>query len=174
MQLSEKEIEDFIFEDVTHNAGITLANRGFQTFHNELIFDHGTICRARWLRQVDLGPYGRADIIGYYRLGGQVCIELMELKAVPIGVGDFDQIFKYKKAIKHYFGERFDLKIQLYLIGTGVSSGHYIHNELPVSVYTYTYDLDGVTFRHRPRSWHRPDGDNFNSLKLLKDAKAVY
>lgn len=174
MQLSEKEIEDFIYDDLVQNSGLTLKPRGFQTMHHHLLFECDVICRAKWLRQVDLGTYGRADIIGYYRHLGSIHVEIVELKSVPLCSNDFDQIFRYKKAIRHYFGERFDINFHLYLIGTDINSGHYIHNELPVTVLTYEYGLHGIYFQRHTRTWHRSDGDNFNFQKSLKNAEAIH
>lgn len=173
MQLSEKEIEDFIFEDLTHNVGMGLTHRGLTTLHTNLVVNQ-RYHKCKWLRQLDLGPYGRADIVGYFRADDTIYVELMELKSIPIEVADFEQILRYKKAIKEYVGKRFNLSFQMYLIGKGFNSGHYIHNCVPVSVVEYKYSLDGLEFEVHTGNWGRPDAKNFNFIKSLQNAEAVH
>ncbi len=179
MQLSEKEIEDYIFEDLTNNSGSALANRGLSTMYNDLIGIADNIPHVKWVRQLELGPYGRLDIVGYYKCYESIIIELFELKANPIKVDDFEQILRYDHALKEYAKTifRVDISIQInkYLIGTGFESGHYLHNNIPrLSVIEYSYDLSGIQFNRRPGSWCRPDAKEFNFIKSLHNAEAIY
>jgi hypothetical protein len=174
MQLSEKEIEDFIFEDLQNNYGLSLAKKGFTTFHTMLVQRQEIYPMVKWIRQLELGPYGRADIVGYYKAYGSIQIELIELKAVPIQIADFDQICRYKRAIMDYVGKRFDANVRMHLIGRGFESGHYLHNEIAISVSEVTYDLDGIQFETHSGGWFRPAHKEYNFIKSLHNAEAVH
>jgi hypothetical protein len=174
MQISEKELEDYIFEDLTFNSGMGMLSRGLTTFHNRLL-KSDIICQSKWLRQVDLGPYGRADIIGYYRYKGRIIVELFELKVVPIESGDIDQICRYQKAIEDYFGDKFSLEIYKYLIGTDIRSGHYIHNMLDdLIIAEFHYSLFGISFKSHSGAWSRNESKSFNYRKSLQNAEEVH
>ncbi len=176
MQISEKELEDFIYEDLKNNNGTSLQERGLRTRPNELLeFDLEENISIKWLRQVSLGAYGILDIVGYYRSHTQVYVELFELKNVPIVSGHFDQILRYKNGIQEYFGDRFKLNFHCYLVGSDFESGHYIHNSQDhFSVSEFSYGLNGIQFKTHSGGWVRTNDNNFDSLKTLKNAEAVY
>lgn len=174
MQISEKELEDYIFEDLTHNSGTGLRSRGLKTYHSALLYDD-KVHRCKWLRQVELGPYGRADIVGFYRIKQTIFIEIFELKIVPIEVADLEQICRYQKAVEDYFGGRFDLEFRLYLVGTDFKSGHYIHNNIySLTVVDFEYSLTGIYFNAHRGNWRRSDASSFNFLKSLHHAEEVH
>lgn len=174
MQISEKELEDFIYEDLSHNMGAGLASRGLTTYHYNLL-QKGIICQAKWLRQVDLGVYGRLDIVGYYKYRRKIIVELFELKNVSLTCIDFDQICRYKTAIKNFFSSRFELSFSLYLIGREIRDGHYIHNNIfDLIVSEFEYSLSGIQFETHDGRWSRSNENSFNYLKSLHNAEAVH
>lgn len=174
MQISENELEDYIFDDLTFNSGMGMSSRGLTTFHNRLL-KADIICKSKWLRQVDLGPYGRADIIGYFKYNGRIVVELFELKVVPIDAGDIDQICRYQKAIEDYFGDKFCLEIRKYLIGPDIRSGHYIHNMFcDLIIAEFDYSLSGIGFKSHNGDWSRNEYKSFNYRKSLQNAEEVH
>lgn len=174
MQISEKELEDFIFEDLIQNYGMGLSARGFQTYYNDC-FTKSIHCKCKWLRQFDLGPYGRLDVVGYFRNEGIVNIELLELKAVSLKSDDIDQIFRYGHAILEHVSERdMEVRLRMYLIGTSIESGHYIHNRSKgLSMVEYEYNLRGVSFNQHSGDWHR-SSDTYDFRKTLRNAEEIH
>jgi hypothetical protein len=151
MQLLEKEIEDFIFDDLTINNAEELLARGLiiplGIFFDEPDSYSPTI---KWFRQLNIDPYGILDIVGFYRYRGSLRVLLIELKATPIESKDFDQIFRYKKGLEVYANQTFKntpVYVNCLLIGNGFSSGCYIQNNSKVTVSEYAYSLLGVTFK---------------------------
>lgn len=169
MQISERELEDYMFEDLIHNQGSGLASRGIElTYHHFL--HRGKSPRIRWLRQVDLGPYGRLDIVGYYRIGYTVHVELFELKIPSIKIDDIEQICRYECGIRKYFGRHFTMDVHKYLVGSGFESGHFIHNQLyDLKIIEFEYDLSGICFSQKQGNWHRVDDHLFNPQKILQN-----
>jgi hypothetical protein len=156
MQLSEKELEDFIFQDLVDNDGFGLVARGLHLRYTNLRMK--SFIKPIWTRQLNLDPYGIADIVGFYRYRGIACIELIELKARPIELKDFEQIARYDKALTRFMNNTLkwsNFDINKTLIGTGYD-GMYIQTLLPVSVASCTYDLDGLEFNHflEYTDWH--------------------
>ena len=159
-----------MFEDLSRNLGLGLANRGLTTIHTHLLKKE-EVHTCKWLRQVDLGPYGRIDIVGYFRRHGIIYVQIIELKSVAIESADFDQILRYKTGIQRYFGNRFNLDFYLYLVGTGFNSGHYIHNNMYMGVAEYTYNLSGISFELHTGDWYKTDEHTFNYMKALHNAE---
>lgn len=149
MQLSEKEVEDLVFQDLTDCYGINLLRKGlqlpFQTFHEQL----KQTPSVKWVRQLNLDPYGIADIVGFYRYKGRIYVDLLELKACAIESTHFDQVFRYEKGIEVYMRQTFndvDCRINCILIGNGYNSGNYIQNNSDITVASYHYDINGLNF----------------------------
>lgn len=175
MTFSEKELEDVLFEKIYNRNFESLYRKGFELYDPVDEIDIMFVDR-----QVDLTPYGIADIIvttiEMYEegdgLNGSVHIDLIELKAVPIRSKDINQVLRYKRAIERYSDKKFALDEYKYsyeidvnpiLVGSGIDSGHYILNELVESgVMLYTYDfnpIDGLKFEYQTTGWIS-DGDN--------------
>lgn len=168
MTISERELEDLIYQDLVENRGESIFNRGLYI----------SMCKI-WERQLNLGPYGIADIVGFDRFHGGIDIQLIELKVVPIDAGCFDQILRYKTAIEEYLDNtlkgKFDYRFVLHLVGPSMSSGHYIHNSIENCIVTeYDIDLNGIRFRGHRGNWHKPTDQILSFKKSLHNGQAVY
>lgn len=146
MTISEKELEDMIF-----NAD------------NEQLGHRGLWLPKNLRRQVRIGNYGIADIVGMERpyvenetkIPAEICI--VELKKDEINIDTFIQAVRYAKGILRYFEYKKYLKpnIKIKLIGSSIQEGNgFIYlpdliNEESFSVQLYTYKLffDGIYFR---------------------------
>lgn len=158
MQISEKELEDFIFDSLYHEYGADLVRRGLVLPFQKIAERYKHMPRIKWFRQLDISPYGIIDIVGVYRFAGKIYIDLYELKANPIECRDIDQIFRYKKGIEVFIRNSrpwIDYHINSVLIGNGYNTGNYIQNELPfLTVSEYNYSLHGMNFiSHNDSSW---------------------
>lgn len=157
MEITEKDLEDLIFKDLRKTRGLILAERGLSLQLTDSDWPN-TVC---WRRQVDLKGYGIADIIGYSRLRGVIHVDLIELKNKPLKSEDFNQVLRYKKAIQilaeNTFKKRRMVMVNSILIGPDIESGHYIHNDAGVNVFTFEFNVDGFDFEYHSASWHRPD-----------------
>jgi len=173
MELSEKEIEDLIYNDLTSNFGYELLDRGLQLDYHE--FTDRT-SKVKWFRQLNIDPYGIIDIVGFYRMFGSLCVELIELKKTPIELNHFEQISRYRKGLDVYLKNTFKnvrIRYSMSIIGSDYN-GFYLQNILPIDVYTFSLELTGITFSltHKYSTWHRPDGNN-KSFKI-ESATKVY
>jgi hypothetical protein len=158
MELSEKEVENYVFEDLTENDGHGLALKGL-----ELPFmNFGT--KVLWRRQLNIEPYGIIDIVGFYRYHGVVYVDLIELKKVNIEPAHFEQVARYKKGIEVYLSNTFKnphVIVNMIVIGSKYG-GHFIQNDFPVTVYSFDYSLDGINFEvyRKNCNWSMPEGKN--------------
>lgn len=179
MQLSEKELEDFIFKDITaEDPGKELLSRGFKTriteiCNGDVFLEDPHWVNTKYARQLDLGSYGRLDIVGYCRVRETIYIDIFELKSVPIDSNHVDQVCRYKSAIEDSLGDRFQIKLKMYLVGPSISSGHFISNSLhELNLVTYSYSLAGIHFDMNG-FWTRKN-DNYSLLKSIKNAETVH
>lgn len=142
MELSEKELEDYIYFDIVENGGSNLFDRGIE--FGALLQPN----RVIWKRQLNIDPYGICDIVGFYRQNGCIHVELIEIKKVNISPDHFEQIFRYKKGLEVYlkntFNQKCQIKFKLSLIG--IYDGLYIQNYTDIDVYGFRYDLGGISF----------------------------
>lgn len=168
MTINEKELEIYLINLLKNGDYDSLKIRGLD------LLSFNTINKVKWVSQLNLDPYGIADIVGFYRGGyGVICVELIELKAIPIKTDHFDQICTYSQALKVYLKNTFNndlfVDVKMTLIGQGYQDGHYIQNHLQCDVVEYSIDLfDGIKFNQHPPQWHRPDGDNKSFRKFKK------
>lgn len=173
VKLLEKDLEDLIFEDLVNNNGKGIKNRGLSLgFHKRNV-------KPTWYRQLNIDPYGIIDIVGFYRYCGMIHVELLELKIVEIKPDHFEQIARYFRGLEIYlqntFGESCQMRISPTLIGE-YYSGCYFQNLVNISVASYRYTLDGVTFdlRNGHSSWYIVS-DKPQTFRKQKDyAKKVY
>lgn len=179
MQISEKELEDYIFEDLKSD-GSTLFNRGLDTPYCSLLNGVGAEgIKATWKRQVNLDPYGVADIIGFYRYSGVIHVEILELKIREVKLEDFEQISRYRRAVERmvantYPNRKLPIKYHLTIVGTDYE-GFYVNNLLPISVAEFTYGLSGIEFIFHTMfsNWYIRE-DSKRSLKHLLNGQAVH
>ncbi len=173
MDLSEKEVEDFIYNDLIDNNGAGLSVRGLelQSMYAEM--------KVLWYRQFSIEPYGIPDIVGFYRGGfGHLCVELIELKKVEIHPDHFEQILRYKKGLSVYLKNTFPsayIEINCTLIGSAYK-GFYLQNSCPVDVASFTFDLSGLQFDfyQQKSNWHIPVGENKSFRKPKHNGQKVY
>lgn len=174
MNLLESDIENFIFKDLTENGGDEVEARGLQLSSHY----HRDQARARWYRQLNLDPYGIADIVGFYRLYGEIHCDIIELKAVPIECDHFDQVCRYNHAVKVYLRNTFrgpvDIRTHCYLAGTGFTSGHYIQNYSLIKVAEISYDITGINFEMHHGSWCRGADEHNKSFRIKHNGQKVH
>jgi hypothetical protein len=175
MNFSEKELEDILFKKLNDGDYDSLYKRGFTYYDPEEDRDVTFVDR-----QVNLMPYGIADIIvtnTYHDYVGhpdgdsfeyRLVIDIIELKVEPIRSKDINQALRYKRAIERYHQHKcendnnkfsFDIDINIILIGSGINHGHYIFDEVEYGgqFYIYTYEfnpIDGITFNSVGSGWH--------------------
>lgn len=157
MDITEKDLEDLMFDDLSANHGRKLEQRGFKTQLRQI--PEG----KKWLRQVQLKDYGVADIIGFARHKGRMIVDVIELKNKPLALPDYEQVFRYKKAVDEIlfntFKGHFYHDVKCFLVGPGIDSGHYLHNELyNLDVHTFKFSVDGFIFERHGTGWYRGDG----------------
>jgi len=157
MQLSEKEVENFIYNDLVLNNGDELESRGMILQFRKTKYP----VKIHWFQQLAIPPYGIIDLVGFYRYKGGIHVELLELKSIAIQSADFDQVFRYKRGLEIYLRNTFDNcrpDIQCHLIGNGYESGEYIQNNCDCIVSEFSYDLSGVIFKsHQYAAWYITD-----------------
>lgn len=93
MNILEKDIEDLLFEGLTGGTDL-LEQKGLS-----LYYDH-------YLRQPQLGTYGRPDIVGYsvdLKKNGErhINICILEIKKDEIDLNTLYQVCRYQAGIKH-------------------------------------------------------------------------
>ncbi len=144
-EISEKKLEDIVCEHL--NGYIKLD--GLRDLCPGYLENHV-------YRQLDLGLYGRADIVNVQR-GSLVTlpkITIIELKKGRVDQASLTQVMKYKAGLK-LFIERFDgiipfPTIETILIGGDISSNEDFQVAQTaiggLSVYTYSIDNGGISF----------------------------
>lgn len=163
MQFSEKELEDYLFDYLSNGLEYEAVQRGLKL---DCLFKN-----VLWFRQLNLEPYGIADLVGFYRDKGTIKVELIELKVVDLTVNDFEQISRYRTAIERYLRNTFKnprIDIKCTLVGKSYD-GFYCQNFMDLNVATFKYSLDGITFRYHEAfcNWHIPS-DKDKTARLWK------
>lgn len=143
MQISEREFEDYIFDELTENNG--------DLFHDNRIFlpTLNTGNKSVWRRQVNLNPYGIADIIGISRKNGSLVVDILELKVTPSELDHFDQLARYRTGVKQILkksGFKGVSQVNCYLFVTELDKGAYLQNICAVNVIQFSYGLRGFNF----------------------------
>lgn len=145
MDFLEKDLEQIIWDSWNEDKGETLSNRGLEMFHNRLF------------RQLKIGNYGIADLVGVSRYPRGLHITIYELKKETIGISAFLQAVGYARGIQRYLeyrGFKYNIYINIVLIGKHIdtkSTFCYLPDIINVdkfelSNYTYFYSIDGVYF----------------------------
>lgn len=122
-------------------------------------------------RQVRIGNYGVADIVSMRRnhkipddgilneLSGNPTITVVELKLESISLSAFLQAVRYVKGIKRYFEKKRSYlqfaNFHICLIGRRINTESDLvylpeiidTEKIHVSIYTYSYEVDGLTFK---------------------------
>lgn len=153
MEFTEKDLEDLIYNNYPF-----LEDVGIDVRHTRL-----------W-RQVNLGVYGIADLIGIHLNGNQITITIYELKKGLVDITTLFQAIRYVKGVNrildiHYRHYRriFNIKIQIILIGSSVDlDSEFVY--LPdvfqsLRVYTYEFGFRGLEFYLEDNYNHSNDGN---------------
>lgn len=174
MEITEKDLEDLIFDALIKDHR-TLTSIGFKTDVMAL----RTPNKVVWNRQVELGDYGRADIIGYTRGWGTIFVDIIELKNVPITHKDFEQICRYRTAvreiIRNTFKGHFWPEVHIYLVGPSIDSGHFIQDHTGCRMFIFSYGLTGFAFNQIKGKWYRGNGDlTMSKVSAQKTVSTLY
>lgn len=151
MEISEKELEDLIFNTDIEN-----------------IQQRGLLVYGKKLRQVNIGNYGICDLIFYSRLddaipNSPININIVELKKGNIDFSTLNQIIRYAQGIKDYLKHRefSHYVITLTLIGNEIDVNNDLFAYLPnlihggditykciisIDYYKYKLNWDGIYF----------------------------
>jgi len=153
MKFLEKDLEEIIF-----NA------------NSDLLFERGIYLTPKLKRQVKIGNYGIADLIGFKRPEYEIVngkrllidsgrIQIIELKNDKINISAFLQAINYLKGVKSYLRKRnihtYNYIFEIVLIAKNIdkeSSFIYLtdlvqSDNFEISYYTYNYDIDGISFK---------------------------
>ena len=137
IEISEKKLEDFIYDHLCGNIDLELAP-----------FDQSEGCVYR---QFNIGSsYGIIDIISFsFDYDGDLYINIYELKKGSINKDSLVQILRYKSGIHHILN-KFDIRIQAiscHLIGGYLSeeNGFSVAVSAIEDLCVYIYSLDPVS-----------------------------
>ena len=122
---------------------VLLNERGLDCFNHNFI-----------LRQLDLGPWGRSDIIGITKKGfREYNITVYELKRDELKADTLVQANRYLTALKRFINEKFLNKIKfnfdIVLIGSEIDNYETLalFSFIPsLKIYDYTFDIKGLYF----------------------------
>lgn len=155
MNFKEQTLEDIIWDNSQTEEG------------RKLLKNRGLVILGNIYRQVDLGSYGRADLITvfYNPSVNETTITVYELKKGSITKDAFMQACRYITGIKrHGFDEDYFDTTFIYricLIGDYFDSKNdfcYLYNEsFFADAYVYDYAIDGISFKLIERNWSRVD-----------------
>ena len=155
MKFLEKDLETLIWENTETCYERGLAIRRIGKYMGD--------CR---FRQLNLGPYGIADLVNtrYYPEENSLFIQVIECKKDEINLNTYAQAKRYLTAIKevvqHHYGitegESY-VSQEMILIGRKFeTSGDFpfVYNEdSDCHAYTYEYGIDGLRFTLVQRHW---------------------
>lgn len=175
MNILEKEIEDIVWDYANDkDKRPKLQQRGLYG-----IFPVN-------FRQVDLGTYGRADMISVQRTScdkyntSRLIINVIELKKDEINASVFFQAIRYCRGIERMLNKKYNLheiKFQITLIGKTIDTRNdfcYITDIFP-QVFIYTYEIDmekGILFSQQSGFYKHNEMRgciNFEDKKKIRD-----
>ena len=149
MKFVEQNLEDLIYETYHKEGGA------------EKLRSRGLRIDGDLHRQVDLGSYGRVDLLEIkVNKNNNITITIYELKKEKIGINALLQAYRYRKGVEKHFGKLISLgiinpkaliDIDIVLIGSEIETNGdfvFLYNELNgVCIYTYEYTIDGLFFK---------------------------
>lgn len=136
MNFLEKNLEDIIYETP-----------------NDLLLERGLFIFGTKKRQLNLGNYGKSDLVTFYRVDGVLVINIFELKKDKVSASTFFQALRYAKAISFYLksrGFKHKFRFKFMLVGSSIDKdGDFCY--MPdlfnnVHLWTYQYQFDGIFF----------------------------
>lgn len=160
----ERELEDVIFDGLSSLEGrIELLKRGLN------FSDH----RYKYYRQVNLGKYGIADIVGvsFDPVGRVLDVLVIELKKDDVNIKTLTQAVRYSAGIKNYVDNisfTISVRPRIVLIGSNIDTSDefcfYSVAFRDISLYEYSIDLfGGLRFTEKDAFSYRENNyDGFN------------
>ena len=141
MKFLEKDLEQILFETSEHDLD-----------------ERGIYIPGKRLRQVNIGNYGIADMITFFRnpFDKDIVITVYELKKDSVGIDAFFQAIRYCKGISEYLEHRkfrlfgYNIVFKVVLVGSSFESGSFIYLTdfyENFTIYTYDYAFDGIHFK---------------------------
>lgn len=181
MDFLEKDLEEIIYDATLSDIG------------REHLLDRGLDICGKVFRQVNLGPYGIADLISVNYMhkildlveGGLISktryvhVTIYELKKDSVNINTLTQALRYRTAINEIiesrfskFGDQLKVYINIVLVGKTFDKSNgmsWLLNELErIEVYTYNYSLTGLQFEEIPaKGWSYDEAPNLKFTPSL-------
>lgn len=160
--ISEKDLEDLIFEDYKSNLAECLQDRGWPIY----------LEYPRIHRQVKLGGYGIADLIVMGSFYDEIQVHVIELKVTPLCLDHLSQLARYIKAIKEIISKsnligKVSVHGILIVESIPINDNVFIPNILQenISIYSAKYGLYGIEFSQLDTSFIKSSGiGNFDEV----------
>ena len=138
MDFIEKDLEDIIWNASQTDIGREeLKNRGLEI--------HG-----KMYRQVNLGDYGRCDLLTISIDGKNVCVHIYELKKGELSTSTLTQVLKYKRAVLDVLlGKLHNHQVSIKCTIVGRSTNgclERILSSIEVDSLIYRYEVNGLFF----------------------------
>lgn len=143
MDFLEKDLEDIIWECIQTDNG------------RKLLCDRGLAINGKLYRQLELGDYGRLDLLSVSINRSNIFINVYELKKGVIDTSVMLQAARYGSAIREYIDKKYpslnrEIIFEFILIGKYIdlhSDFVFLYNMSDAfTVYHYTYQIDGIRF----------------------------
>lgn len=141
MNISEQELEDWIY-GMYYNDPENVIERGLPIF-------------GKLLRQVEIGYYGRLDLVCYKRIGRHIAVRVFELKKNEINTDTLLQAARYTRGIISFLNNRFGddvvVSTEIYLIGNSIQKDSFLYLTdifYGLEYYTYDFGFNGIEFKH--------------------------
>lgn len=165
MEFIEKDLEEIIYEACKCEEG-----------RNHL-FERGISISGTLLRQLDLGSYGRADLVSMFFDGPgnrYMNVNVIELKRGIVDSNALSQACRYLTGLKRYFSSKdkfsdITIDYKITLIGKDVNRQDdfvFIYNECSefCEIYKYKYEIDGIHFEYIKPCW-KIDSERFGAIE---------
>lgn len=172
MNFLEKDLEDIIWESQKTRDG------------RDKLRARGLPIAGKMIRQFNLSEYGQIDLLTVKIYRDVIDITIYELKQKEVNTGTLLQACRYATGIKRLMEEKFEdilfnrsLIVNKVLIGSSLdlkSEFTYLYNEMEeCEIYTYKYDLEGITFDLHDRSYHLDCESNLFSKTVDIDRQFI-
>ena len=147
MDFLEKDLEDIIWKAAQTDVGREeLKRRGLEMY-------------GKIYRQVNLGGYGRCDLLTISIDDKNVCVHIYELKKEELSTSTLEQVLRYKRAVLDILlGKLHNHQVSIECTIIGRSTNAYLERVLSaieVDSLIYRYDINGLFF---DEGWKFIDG----------------
>lgn len=165
MNFKEESLENIIWQNAQSEKGRTQ------------LLDRGLIVSEYVKRQIDLGCYGRLDLLDVYynEETDRIVLDVIELKKEFITIDALMQAARYVTGIKEHIQElNLDIDIEITLVGENIdlkTNFVYLLNYLSnVRIITYNYSIDGIRFTQHENNWRldKQNPINIESTGIIK------